>query len=185
MTLRFTPEQYEAYERRRVTQIGRVTQAQKTEMAATWNGNSNVEVVTLDAVGTSSCKASVDVTRSPAPAKLVQVPTPESAVLKAVLVALRIHPMVAWAERMNVMSQTLQYKGVDRYVKAGFKGLSDIIGMLRDGRFLAVEVKRPGGQPTQAQIEFLGLVDRSGGVAFIARSVDDVIRALAAPKEAA
>jgi len=39
MTLRLTPEQYEAYERKRVTQIGRVTQAQKTEMAATWNGN--------------------------------------------------------------------------------------------------------------------------------------------------
>ena len=172
-----------AMELKRVTQIGRVTQAQKTEMAATWNGN--VEVVSLDAVGGSSCKASVEVTRPASPAKLVPVPTPESAVLKAVLAALRIHPMVAWAERMNVMSQTLQYKGVDRYVKAGFKGLSDIIGMLRDGRFLAVEVKRPGGQPTQAQIEFLGLVDRSGGVAFIARSVDDVIRALAAPKDAA
>jgi len=39
MTLRMTPEQYEAYERKRVTQIGRVTPAQKKEMAATWNGN--------------------------------------------------------------------------------------------------------------------------------------------------
>ncbi len=39
MTLRLTPEQYAAYERKRVTQIGKPTQAQKTEMAATWNGN--------------------------------------------------------------------------------------------------------------------------------------------------
>jgi len=45
-----TPEQLAAYERKRVTQIGRVTQAQKTEMAATWNG-SNCEPVNITSGG--------------------------------------------------------------------------------------------------------------------------------------
>jgi len=35
----FSEEWLADRERKRVTQIGRVTQAQKTEMAATWNGN--------------------------------------------------------------------------------------------------------------------------------------------------
>jgi hypothetical protein len=105
----------------------------------------------------------------------------ERDVLAGVLEALKHHPRVAWAHRMNVLAQKID----DRFVKAGFKGLSDIIGQMRDGRFLAVEVKRPGGQPTQAQIEFLGLVDRSGGVAFVARSVDDVMRALTPSVDAA
>ncbi|HXT04661.1 MAG TPA: VRR-NUC domain-containing protein [Casimicrobiaceae bacterium] len=105
----------------------------------------------------------------------------ERDVLKGVLRALELHPRVAWAARMNVVAQKID----DRFVRAGFPGLSDVVGMLRDGRFLAVEVKRPGGQPTTAQVEFLGLVSRSGGVAFVARSVEDVMRGLADEPRAA
>ncbi len=44
------------------------------------------------------------------------------------------------------------------------KGVSDIIGQLRDGRFFAMEVKRPGEKPTPEQAEFLALVADAGGV---------------------
>lgn len=100
----------------------------------------------------------------------------EAAVLKAVLRALALHPRVAWAHRMNVGA----FRDGDRYVRVGFVGCSDIIGQTTDGRFLAVEVKRPGGKPTEAQVEFLGRVQRAGGVAFVAWSVDDVARGLGA-----
>jgi hypothetical protein len=61
----------------------------------------------------------------------------------------------------------------------GGKGGSDLIGIVRGtGRFVACEVKSEGGRPTQQQLMFLDRVRRSGGLAFIARSVDDVVREL-------
>lgn len=44
------------------------------------------------------------------------------------------------------------------------KGVSDIIGQLRDGRFFALEVKRPGEKPTEEQAVFLSMVNDAGGV---------------------
>lgn|SRR5512135_467294 len=101
----------------------------------------------------------------------------EADVQREVLDALRNHPSVAWCERMNVVR-----KG---HIKAGFVGLSDIIGQLWDGRFLAVECKRRWTNPEQAQIEFLGRVDRAKGMAFVARGGADVWQALGNGMEAA
>jgi len=44
------------------------------------------------------------------------------------------------------------------------RGIPDIVGMLRDGRFFALEVKRPDENPTPEQAEFLSLVADAGGV---------------------
>jgi hypothetical protein len=101
----------------------------------------------------------------------------EAAVQKDVLAALDAHPAVAWVARMNVVR-----KG---HIQGGFVGLSDIIGQLHTGQFLAIEVKRRWTNPTQAQIEFLGRVERSGGVAFVARGGADVWRALGTGRDAA
>lgn len=60
------------------------------------------------------------------------------------------------------------------------KGISDILGILPDGRFLAIEVKIPnkGGQPkskpTDHQLWFLNEVNRNGGLGFVACSFDDI-----------
>ena len=100
----------------------------------------------------------------------------------AVLAALRAHPRVMWAERMNVGAFAVERTDRQgqvrrRYVRCGFKGLSDIIGQMRDGRFLAVEVKRrKGGVVSPEQREFLARTAECGGVAFIARSAVDVKR---------
>ena len=50
-------------------------------------------------------------------------------------------------------------------------------------RFLAIEVKRPGKEPTVEQRVFLGRVRRSGGVTIVATSVDDVRAVVSAPSE--
>lgn len=94
----------------------------------------------------------------------------EAQVLNAVLGLLRRHPAVAWAQRMNVAA----FETDDRYVRCGWVGASDVIGQMRDGRFLAVEVKRErGGVVSEAQQAFLDLVRRFGGVAGVVRSADE------------
>jgi hypothetical protein len=99
----------------------------------------------------------------------------ESDVLPAVLKALRIHPKVAFAWRQNSGAQQVD----GRYIQYAFPGCSDILGMLKDGRFLAVEVKRPGGMPTPAQVQFLAVVEQNGGLGLVARGIEDVMAALA------
>lgn len=69
--------------------------------------------------------------------------------------------------------------GKERYFRfCSADGVSDILGILPDGRFLAVEVKAGRNGPTEAQAEFLRRVNAAGGLGFVARSIDDVKREL-------
>jgi hypothetical protein len=61
-----------------------------------------------------------------------------------------------------------------RWRKTGMKGTSDIIGVLRGGRFMSVEVKRPGNEPTLHQLLFMQRVRAAGGIAIVASSVENV-----------
>lgn len=59
-------------------------------------------------------------------------------------------------------------------------GSSDLVGWIggdgpNRGKFLAIEVKRPGGKATEQQIAFIAAVHRAGGVAFICYSVDEAL----------
>lgn len=54
-------------------------------------------------------------------------------------------------------------------------GSSDLIGWTASGRFLAIEVKRPGKNPTKEQRNFLDAVTKAGGIAGVARSVEDAV----------
>ena len=58
------------------------------------------------------------------------------------------------------------------------KGTSDILGILHDGRFLAIEVKSFKGKVTAEQNAFISKVNACGGIGFVARSIDDVVSAL-------
>lgn len=65
-----------------------------------------------------------------------------------------------------------------------YRGVSDILGVIPgSGKFLAIEVKRPGNPPTPSQVEFIKNVNASGGVAFIASSIEDVESQLQIKKE--
>lgn len=50
--------------------------------------------------------------------------------------------------------------------------------MLKGGRALYVEVKRPSGKTTPEQAAFLQSAAKDGALAFVARSADDVYLAL-------
>lgn len=102
----------------------------------------------------------------------------EAAALVEVLQALRGNAAVAWVERQNTGAARVG----ERFIRFGWRGCSDLLGMLKDGRLLAVEVKAPGGQLRPEQREFLSLVQRFGGVAFVARDCRDVSRELAAAR---
>lgn len=99
----------------------------------------------------------------------------ESQVLAAVLAALRRHPRVVWAERMNSGETVIG----GRRVKFGFPGCPDVLGQLRGGALLAIEVKRPSGRVSEAQAAFLERARGTGAVAAVVRSVDDLAEVLA------
>lgn len=102
----------------------------------------------------------------------------ESEVLPAVIAALRAHPAVAWVQRVNKGFGRLQRKdgSLSPPYFWAFKDAVDVTGQLRTGQRLEVEVKRPGENPKPGQMEFMDAVRGAGGVAFVARGVDDVFR---------
>jgi len=91
---------------------------------------------------------------------------------------------VGKSERTPVPMAMMIYPGdvVIRHARPLHAGLcvgsSDLIGWTRDGRFLAVEDKSASGRPTPEQRAFFNAVSRAGGVAVLAYSTDDLIRAI-------
>jgi len=57
-------------------------------------------------------------------------------------------------------------------------GLPDITGCLKDGRGFWIEVKTDKGRLSPHQERFIQNINDAGGLAFVARSVDDVIEKL-------
>ena len=97
---------------------------------------------------------------------------PEAAALVEVLMTLRAHPMVAWCERMNSGAANIG----GRFVRFGWTGCPDVLGQLKDGRLLGVEVKAEKGRLRPEQTIFLERIRVAGGVAFMARDCRDVLR---------
>jgi hypothetical protein len=94
---------------------------------------------------------------------------------KSILELLAYHRV--FARRINV--------GMIPNDKGGFRrslmtGMSDIIGILPGGRFLAIEVKAEGklSGATVEQAAFLERVKRDGGIAVVADDVATVAQAL-------
>ena len=100
----------------------------------------------------------------------------ERDIQKAIRQLLRVHPLVAWHGRINRGAVT----DGSSYVQFNdIRGCSDLIGQLRTGHWLAIEVKRPGNKPTADQEEFLDAVACNGGLAFWADCTETVERRLA------
>jgi len=69
-------------------------------------------------------------------------------------------------------------QGKTRMFRSGIKGLSDIIGLLRNGQFVAIECKVGYNKLTKDQEEFLEKVRYLGGIGLCAKSLDSVIACL-------
>jgi len=101
----------------------------------------------------------------------------EQELIGEILEYLNLRGIFAW--RQNAGLVVIESHGRRRVMRVGMKGISDILGIIPpDGRFLAIEVKKPGRKPTAHQRAFLAEVRRMGGVALVAHSLEDVERAL-------
>ena len=94
----------------------------------------------------------------------------EAAALVEVLKAVRAHPLVEWCERMNSGAA----KVGNRFIRFGWPGFPDVLGQLKDGRLLGMEVNAKAGRLRPEQAVFLERIRGAGGVAFVARDCRDV-----------
>lgn len=106
--------------------------------------------------------------------------TPEKQVENSILEYLKMRAIFCF--KLNTVGIYDASKKIFRKNKNPFviNGVSDIIGILPNGRFLAIEVKTDNTRfskksyPTDNQKFFIANIKANGGLAFVARSVDDV-----------
>ena len=105
--------------------------------------------------------------------------TPEGRVVKACLEYLHVRKIFAWRNSTGAV-HTRRANGSEGFLRFGCVGSADIIGCLPDGRFLAVECKAEKGKLSEAQRYFLADITKLGGVAVVAKSIEDIAAVLAA-----
>lgn len=95
--------------------------------------------------------------------------TPEGIIKKDICSYLRAIGVFHWVNQAGkVPGRTLAKKGV-----------ADLLGVYK-GKLLAIEVKTEKGIVSEEQREFITAILLNGGIAFVARSVDDVKKNLEA-----
>jgi hypothetical protein len=103
----------------------------------------------------------------------------ETDLVRTCLQLLRLRGILAW--RVNSGAALGEHRGKRRFVRFNTaRGCSDILGILPGGRFLAVEAKLPGRQPTADQAAFLGAVEAAGGLAIVVHELGELQKALEA-----
>ena len=84
--------------------------------------------------------------------------------------------------RNNTGAIVSVYNGIKRFIRYGKKGSSDVIGVAKDGRMMAIECKIEGHKTDKLrfedQLRFLDVVRRRGGIAILAYKIDDVMGVL-------
>lgn len=121
--------------------------------------------------------------------------TPEGRVKNMILsyLKLRYRRVTAWVnDSVGIWDQKAQAYRANRSPYR-IKGVADILGVVApNGRLLAIEVKVPEtrspdgkrilrrkGMPSPEQVAFIEMVNRMGGIAFVARSIKDIDEHLA------
>ena len=96
----------------------------------------------------------------------------ENDLIHAALEWLGLKHVVAW--RNNTGAVRREHKGRKYFTRYGVKGMSDIFGILLDGRFLAAEAKATGDLSAD-QYLFIQRVKVQGGVGFMFRTLEELI----------
>ena len=118
-----------------------------------------------------------------------KLPKPKEGTLtKPILDYLAMRGIMAW--RNNSGARVFAYtskrtgKTSNQFFRwGGLPGASDIFAILGPtGRFLAIETKRAGEKPTDAQEAFLQAVEAAGGLGIVAWTLDDVHEAIEGAK---
>lgn len=63
----------------------------------------------------------------------------------------------------------------NRIIQFGLPGSPDLLGFFDDGRFLGIEVKRPGGRQSKEQKAFETVLQRFNGIYILADNVADAL----------
>lgn len=95
---------------------------------------------------------------------------PEFAIQNQILNYLRVNGIFHWRQENNARFD----KKKGRHLFYGMKGVPDILGILKDGRLLAIEVKSEKGVVSIHQDHFIKMINERNGIAFVARSWEDV-----------
>lgn len=79
---------------------------------------------------------------------------------------LQLHNIFCWRNNTGAT------KIGSRFIRFGYAGSSDILGILPNGKFLAVECKREkGGRLSEKQKIFLDTINKNGGFAICVNSL--------------
>lgn len=109
-----------------------------------------------------------------------EIVIPEADVLKQISQYLRIKGYMHW--RNNTGARAFDYtrksdgRTSHNFFQWGKKGSGDIFGLTKEGKLFSIEVKRKGKKPTPEQYKFMTDIILSNGIAFVAYSVEDVIK---------
>ena len=97
----------------------------------------------------------------------------ENSVLSSCLEYLQLKQIFCWRNNTGAV------KIGRSFIRYGFVGSSDIIGILPDGRFLAVECKREnGGVLSEQQKIFLKKIQENKGIACVVHSVKELMEVI-------
>lgn len=109
---------------------------------------------------------------------------PETKIQNRILIALseagctvwRVETAGAWVGRqIHKDGNTVTLANARMFTTGLCKGGSDIIGIAPNGDFMAVEVKTKTGRVSPEQQTFINAVRAAGGIAGVARSVEDAL----------
>jgi hypothetical protein len=110
---------------------------------------------------------------SPARPFLKFMLVPEKTIQRMILTFLAAHKIFVF--RINTTGVYDTKRNIFRTLHGfSMKGVADILGMMPDGRFLAIEVKTAKGVQSFDQKHFEECVKKNNGIYILARSVDDV-----------
>ena len=102
---------------------------------------------------------------------------PESAVIQQVKQILKVTGLKI--QRINTGCFTIGEGANRRYIKTADAGTCDFEGYDNNGRFVAIECKRPtGGRLSPAQKARIDDINQKGGCAFVAHSGEEALKQL-------
>ena len=102
---------------------------------------------------------------------------PESIIQDQIINYLKIRNIFVWQNKTQGTFDPVK-KIFRKPGKWHLNGVADILGVLPDGIFLAIEVKTKTGRLSPHQKQFIEKVRKENGIAFVARCVDDVSKNL-------
>ena len=108
--------------------------------------------------------------------EIISKSIPEKQIQSAILDWLRWNKILCW--RNNAGKIFFKQNGKARMYQGGLAGQGDIFFVLRGGKFGSIEVKRQGNKPTSLQQKWIAQVNKLGGIAFIAHSIEEVEKEL-------